>query len=121
MPRKLEPIAQEWLNSGFKALLVAVISIGIYVFNSFNKNVDLSFGALNETIKGLTAQLKIMENHQVETDKRVLAIEVSREISMTGYQALQKTVTETSQNVIQLNMRVQTIADFMASSFTKKK
>lgn len=98
MPKKREDL-QEWLSAGFKALIVSVVSMGVFVFNNLNKNVETSFGALNDNIKNLTSQLKAMEDHQVETDKRVSAIEVAREINTAGYQKLLSDVQEMKINL----------------------
>lgn len=105
---------QDWLSAGFKALLSAVIAIGVYVFNSNSQS-------LTKSIELLTTQLRTMEQHQIETDKRVLAIEVSREINQSGYQKVVSDVQDMKATVLQLNVRMQTVSDFIAKHFDSKR
>lgn len=117
MPQKQNTAIQEWVNTILKSLAVALISLGVFVFTNLNRNVEQSFFALNETIKGLTTQLKAMETHQIDTDKRVAAIEVAREINMSGYQKLISDVQEMKNTMLQNTMRLQTISDFVSKHF----
>lgn len=103
MSPKQKDTLQEWISNSIKYLAVCVISMGVYVFNN-----------LNDTLKQMNVQLRVMEAHQIETDKRVAAIEVSREINMSSYQKLISDVSDMKQSMVQLTVRVQTIADFMA-------
>lgn len=103
MPTKQKDAVQEWISNGIKYLAVCVISMGVYVFNNLNK-----------TLEQMNVQLRVMEAHQIETDKRVAAIEVSREINMASYQKMVADVSEMKQSMIQITMRVQTIAEFVA-------
>lgn len=104
---------QEWVSAGFKSLIVCVISMGVFVFNSNSKNTESAFVILNQTLKELNLQLKTMESHQVETDKRVQAIEVARELNQTSYQKLITDVGDLKMQVTQLTMRIQTMSDFI--------
>lgn len=117
MAKPKETSIQEWIGAGFKSLIVCVISLGVFVFNNLNQNVETSFGALNKNIEALTSQLKTMEGHQVETDKRVSAIEVAREINGAGYQKLLSDVADLKSGQLQNSMRLQTLGDFMAKHF----
>lgn len=108
MARKNE--IQEWLGTGFKAVLGALLVIATYVFNNSSSN-------LTKSIELLTAQLRAMEMHQIDTDKRVAAIEVSREINLSSFQKIQTDVQDTKTNVLQLTMRLQTISDFISRHF----
>lgn len=114
MPTKKNDSFQEWLGTVLKSLTVCLVSLGVYVFNT-------NFSSLNGNLKELTQQLKTMEQHQVETDKRVAAIEVSREINMAGYQKVLQDITEMKQGVVNLTLRIQTIADFVANNFPKNR
>lgn len=122
MPKQsANPIQLDWLNSGFKGLLGGVICIGIWVFNTNSTS-------LSKSIEGLTIQLREMEQHQVKTDERVLEIETSRKIGMANYekvlQDFQDTkvqLQEVKSQLIQVNTRIQTMSDFIVSSFNAVK
>lgn len=116
MPKKSsDPQVQEWLSAGFKGLVITVFTIATAAVNQLSNNIS-----------SLTSQLKTMEAHQIDTDKRVAAIEVSREINLEAYK---KVVSDVSKSVLdiqevknQLNvvsLRVQTIADFVARKTLK--
>lgn len=102
MPQKPSAALQDWIDTVLKSVTIALISLGCFVFNNLNNG------------------LKDMAAHQVDSDKRILAIEVSRDTRMASYDRLLQDVSEMKQTMVQLTMRIQTIADFMASSFTKK-
>jgi hypothetical protein len=107
MPPKLEGAAlNEWISTGFKYLVVCIVSMGLFVFNNFSKSVD-----------GLTVQLRAMEQHQVDTDRRVAAIEVSREVNMSSYSKLVQDVQEMKASLMQVTMRLQSISEFVAKHF----
>lgn len=97
---------QEWIWNVFKAL-------SFLVFSMFTFYV----AQLNSSITSLTAQLRVMENHQVDTDKRVLAIEVSRDINMESYKKVVSDVQDMKTQMVQNTMRLQTIADFVAKHY----
>lgn len=118
MTKPKDSLLQDWLGAAFKSLIVCVVSMGVFVFNNLNKNVEMTFGALNKSIDSLNDQLKVMETEQVkfraETDKRVSAIEVARQINMAGYEKLLNDVQEMKASMIQNTMRLNTIAEFVA-------
>lgn len=92
----------DWLAIAFKSMIFVLFTVFTFFVNQ-----------LNGSIASLTAQLKVMEFHQIETDKRVLAIEVSREGAVRQYEKLISDVSELKTSVTQLTMRTQTIADFI--------
>lgn len=105
-PKKEATQVQDWVNSAFKGLVICIFSMFTFFVNQ-----------LNGSINSLTTQLKSMESHQVESDKRIAAIEVSREINMASYQKLVSDVSEMKQSMIQNTMRLQTISDFVSKHF----
>lgn len=114
MSQNIEPIAQEWLNSGFKGLLIALLSIGVYVFNSNSTS-------LSHAIEELTTELRVVQANQIKTNEKVQAIEVSRAASIPGYEKLQSEVQDIKTQVIQIVARQQTLADFVVGNSKKLK
>lgn len=102
-PKSNDNQIQEWVNTGFKSLAFCVFTMFTFFVNQLNNNID-----------GLTKTLKSMEDHQVESDKRIAEIETSRKISMVGYDKLVSDVGEMKASMIQNTMRLQTISDFVA-------
>lgn len=99
------PDFQSLLGAGFKSLVFVVFSLFTFFVNQ-----------LNGTIASLTSQLKTMEIHQIDTDKRVSAIEVAREINTTSFQKALQDIQEMKATLIQNTMRVQTISDFVVKN-----
>lgn len=121
MPKRLEPIAQEWMAQGFKGLLTAVIAIGVWVFNS-------NSSSLSKSIEGLTIQLREMETHQIKSDERILEIETSRKIGAANYEKVLQEFQDTRNQLLdvkvqvtQLGVRMQTMSDFIVSNFNAVK
>lgn len=104
--RKLDPQIQEWAGAAFKGLIVCIFGMFTFFVNQ-----------LNGSLTSLTAQLKNMEGHQIETDKRVAAIEVSREINLEAYKKVVSDVQDMKTQMVQNTMRLQTIADFVAKHY----
>jgi hypothetical protein len=94
---------KEWLTAGFKGLVVCIFSMFTFFVSQ-----------LNTSIGSLTAQLRAMEDHQIQTDKRVAAIEVSREINMEAYKKVVGDVQEMKVQMVQNTMRLQTVAEFVS-------
>lgn len=106
MPKKEIQLPSEWLGNAFKGLVICIFSMFTFFVSQ-----------LNTSISSLTAQLKTMELHQVEIDKRVAAIEISREINMSGYSKLIQDVQDMKATALQNTMRLQTISDFVSKHF----
>lgn len=68
------PTEESWTEWGFRALIIGVI---VY-YNA----------QLNASLSGLTIAITALQAHLNETDKKVLAIEVSREVNREGYKKL---------------------------------
>lgn len=124
MPKRNEPIAEDWISSGFKGLIVTVISIGIWVFNTnsntISKSIEENSNSLRRSIEGLTEEVKNLRTDQIKTNERVQAIEVQRAMAMPGYEKVQGDMQEIKQKVIQMDTKMQTMAEFMAG-FPRKK
>lgn len=96
---------QDWINVGFKSLVFAVFSLFTFFVSQ-----------LNSSITGLTSEIRIMEAHQTDSDKRILAIEVSRDSNGPAYQKLLGDVSDLKTSMIEVRMRQQTISDFVVKN-----
>lgn len=103
-------VLQEWIGNGIKSLVFCVFAMFTFFVHQ-----------LNDSIGKLTEQLHTIEAHQIEADKRIAAIEVSRQVSMVGYEKLQSDVQDMKTQLIQMVARTQTIADFIATNFNNPK
>lgn len=103
MPKIKEAVPQSWLDTAIKSLAFCVFTMFTFFVNQLNSN-----------IKDLTTQLRSLELHQVEEDKRISVIEVSREINMAGYQKLIADVADMKLQLTQMMARQQTISDFVS-------
>lgn len=97
---------QEWAGAAFKGLVVCIFSMFTFFVSQLNSSLAL-----------LTSQLRTMEAHQVETDKHVAAIEISREINMESYKKVVSDVQDMKTQIVQNTMRLQTVADFVAKRY----
>lgn len=107
MPKKID--AQGWVDNGIKSLVFCVFAMFTFFVHQ-----------LNDNIAKLTEQLHAIEIHQVESDKRIVAIEVSRQVNMVTYEKVIQDVTDMKTQLTQLVARMQTMADFVSNNFNKK-
>jgi hypothetical protein len=105
-----KPTFDTWFGDAFKGLVFVVFALFSFFVHQLNGNIS-----------ALTDQLKTMEAHQVKTDERVLQIEVSRQVNMEEYKKVVGDVQKSMQdiqdiknNVGQMTIRIQTLADFVA-------
>lgn len=110
MPKQFTPsrpaqvvITTEWVLRGFGFVLLAFAT---FFLNQLNRSID-----------SLTGELKAIETHSIETDKRLLAIEVSRQVTSPSYEKVVADVQEMKMQVAQMNVRSQTISDFISKKF----
>ncbi len=108
MPKK--PVTQDWVDTGIKSLVFCVFTMFTFFVHQ-----------LNDSIAKLTEELHTIEVHQIEIDKRVLEIEVSRKISIAGYEKVVQDVQDLKTQMVQLVARTQTIADFISNNVSPKK
>lgn len=107
MPRaKQREITGEVVLALIRGLGVVLFAVATYFMSQ-----------LNGSISDLTKQLRVMEIHQIEADKRIATIETSREINMQSYTKLLSDVQDMKTTMIQNTMRTQTISDFISSNF----
>lgn len=97
------PFGDDLLSNGFKAAGFCIFSMFTFFVNNLNSN-----------IKDMTAELRVMEEHQVKSDERIAEIEVSRKVGMADYEKVRSDVLDMKTTLIQLSMRVQTIADVVS-------
>lgn len=93
----------EMAGTVFKGLVLVIFSMFTFFVNQLNNN-----------IASLTMQLKETELHQVESDKRIAAIEIARDTTMKGYDRLLSDFAEMKIQMTQNTMRLQTVADFVS-------
>lgn len=65
--RKLDDEVQDWGTWAFRGMVSIIFVVGSYSFNQFNG-----------VIKKLSDNFEVLEQHFIENDKRITAIEVSR-------------------------------------------
>lgn len=106
MPTKPKDQVQEWLSAGFKSLVFCVFTMFTFFVSQ-----------LNTSISSLTVQLRSMEAHQVDSDKRIAAIEIARENTMGQYTQVVKDVAEMKTSLVQNTMRLQNLAEFVTKHF----
>lgn len=105
---KTKEATQEWIDNGIKSLAFCVFAMFTFFVNQLNGNISK-----------LTEQLRLLEVHQVDSDKRIAEIEISRKVSLVGYEKIVQDVQDLKLQMTQLVARTQTIADFVSTNFKK--
>lgn len=119
MPRKPKEESEvvKWGLAALKWLAGVICGLLVYFANQTTATITASVNLLNVSITSLTTQLKAMELHQIEADKRIAEIETSRKINMVGYDQVVRDVQEMKTTLIQNTMRLQTVSDFVSKHF----
>lgn len=99
----------EWFGDALRGLVICIVSLCTYFVSQLGRNIE-----------GLTTQLKVMEVHQVEADKRIQAIEVNRDSKVKDLDKMATDVQEMKLQISQMSMRVQIIADVMSKVITER-